>query len=248
MDKIRLLIRFLFGVPLTLFALYFVFTFISSYWSEVTRQLEHINYLLFILGIASFSIFFFFRCFVWDRLLDIERYDVPLLQSIYLLSIAEIKRYIPGNFMGLVSRLNSYHHLKISMGKLLKMIFYESTIFFLTSLIISIPGVLFLANFAGDVTKTYLSTIGFILLFLLMVISILLFMSRRALLGAKDILFHMKKYKPTFLLMITCWCFYGLGNFLIAASINHVSPLDLISVSSFFVLAWVIGYVVIIAP
>ncbi|HVZ66783.1 MAG TPA: lysylphosphatidylglycerol synthase domain-containing protein [Patescibacteria group bacterium] len=248
MGKIKLLLRFILGLPLTIFALYFVFRFISAYWPQVSRQIEHINYLLFVLGLIVFSIFFLFRCIVWDKLLEIEGYDVPLLQSIYILSLAEIKRYIPGNFVGLVSRLNSYNHLKISISKLLKMVVYESTIFFLTSLIISIPGVFYLANFSENTIKTYLSTIGIILLFLFMLIIILIFISKQFLRGTKDVLQHMHKYKPTFIYMVISWCFYGLGNFLIAASINHVSPMDIISISSFFVLAWVVGYVVIIAP
>ena len=247
MERAKTLVKFLLGFPLTAVAFYFIISYISKNWNQVISQVESFNFAAFVSGIFFLTLFFLLRSIAWNRLLEQEGFRLSPAKSIYLLSISEIRRYIPGSVLGFLSRVNNFNLNNIPAKMVVKLILYESVIFLLTSSIISIPGALYLADRIRFDTSHYLF-IFFLGVSLFLVLLAIYFSSKKYREKANDIIKHLPKFGTIFLLMCVAWIFFGLGTYLVGASINYLDPRRIVELVSFFVLSWVIGYLVVIAP
>src|SRR3989344_6214213 len=247
MERAKTLVKFLLGFPLTAVAFYFIISYISKNWNQVISQVESFNFAAFVSGIFFLTLFFLLRSIAWNRLLEQEGFRLSPAKSIYLLSISEIRRYIPGSVLGFLSRVNNFNLNNIPAKMVVKLILYESVIFLLTSSIISIPGALYLAGKIKLDASHYLFAL-FLGVLLFLVLLAIYFSSKKYREKANDIIKHLPKFGTIFLLMCVAWIFFGLGTYLVGASINYLDPRRIVELVSFFVLSWVIGYLVVIAP
>ncbi|HVZ12106.1 MAG TPA: DUF2079 domain-containing protein [Patescibacteria group bacterium] len=240
-QKIKGVIKFVFGVPLTIVALYFIASFIYRSRTQLVHNFTHVDPLGVAAGTICLLAFFFFRSMLWKSVLHQEGYKTSTLESTYLLASSELKRYIPGSVLAIAGRISNFNNLKIPSKTVVRMVFYESVLFVITSIILSIPGILDLASRNG--TNTWTSTgIGILTLFVLGVAYRVLQKK------IKRLSISFRKYLNAFILMCIAWLFFGLGNFLILSSFHYLNPANIISTSSFFVLSWFVGYIVVIAP
>jgi hypothetical protein len=243
-----LLIKTILGFPLTIISLYFVSGYILGHWGEVQSNLESLDIAGFLIGTFFLCVFFLFRSITWNSLLEKEGFTPPMIHSIYLLSISEIKRYIPGSVLGFISRLNNFSTFKIPATKVVKLIFYESIIFLITSIVISVPGVFFLwenAKLPFNINPGFIVTA---LIVLFIIASIVYLLPVKHAQRVADVFLHLHKYRQSFLYMLAGWVFYGIGSFFIATSLANIWPLNFVELSSLFVLSWLVGYLVLIAP
>src|SRR3989344_5309848 len=247
MERAKTLAKFLLGFPLTGIAFYFMFSYISRNWNQVASQIENFNIMAFLSCIFFLTLFFLLRSIAWNRLLLHEGFNLSPAKSIYLLSVSEIKRYIPGSVLGFLSRVNNFNLNSIPAKMVVKLILYESVIFLLTSSLISIPGALYLAGKIKLDASHYLFAL-FLGVLLFLVLLAIYFSSKKYREKASDIIKHLPKFGTIFLLMCVAWVFFGLGTYLVGASINYLDPRRIVELVSFFVLSWVIGYLVVIAP
>src|SRR3989344_1047516 len=131
MERAKTLAKFLLGFPLTGIAFYFMFSYISRNWNQVASQIENFNIMAFLSGIFFLTLFFLLRSIAWNRLLLHEGFNLSPAKSIYLLSVSEIKRYIPGSVLGFLSRVNNFNLNSIPAKMVVKLILYESVIYLL---------------------------------------------------------------------------------------------------------------------
>ncbi len=247
-DKVKNYIKFFLGIPLTVVSLFFIFSFIFTSRDEVFSYVGRFNLFAFVAGIIFLLLFFSFRSLVWKKMLSNEGYSVKTNEAFYLLSSSEIKRYVPGSILSFMSRVTNFNKLKIPKKTLVKLIFYESIIFIISSAVVSIPGVFFMSKNAFSVEK--FSNIATAVLFVLILGLILLFLVS---------LKHFKKiftkvfsqaaiHKEALFIMGIAWVFFGIGNYLLSASFLYLDPYNFIAVSSFFVLSWLLGYATVVTP
>src|SRR3989344_9706664 len=241
------LFEFLLGIPLTIVSFYFIFNFIYRNREEILPIFSNFNLVSYLLGFFFLTIFFFLRALVWKNILKHQGFEVETAKSVYLLSSSEIKRYIPGSILAFISRVKNFNFLKIPTKKMVKMIFYESLIFVFSSFLISIPGLVFIIK-GFNISQFFADYLFISLMLFLLSISLI---SAVFLIKFNRIKSFAKKIYPlkeAFVLMALSWIFFGVGNYLIAASFVYLDPIRIVALSSFFVLSWLIGYLSIVAP
>lgn len=240
-QKTKSILTFLLGVPLTILSLFFVIYFIYANRGEVLPYLKHFDLLPASLGLIFLCLFFFTRSLVWREFLHLEGFHhLTARESTYLLAVSELKRYIPGSVIAIAGRVSSLNILKIPPRTTIRMIFYESILFVITSLIISIPAIFFLFS-KNHIESGILYFAGPV--FLIIPVGLFLINAR-----TKNFIKLLPKYFNACLLMLAAWSFFGIGSYLAVASFYYINPYDIVQVSSIMVLSWFVGYIVIIAP
>lgn len=239
MHKIKRLLRKLLGVPLTIVSLLFIANFIYSNRFEVIYNFKNFNLLGGSVGFLFLGLFFALRSFSWRELLVHEGYPLPVKTSIYLLSISELKRYIPGVVLGFVSRIDNFNKQKIPGGKVIRMIAYENIIFILTSFPITIPGLIFIAD-RNNIPRLF----PYLIFLLTLTIFFIFFFSNKYSLKIKQSF----KYLNVALIMTAAWISFGLGTYLVLSSFYLLDPTKIIKIVSLIILSWLIGYIVVIVP
>ena len=130
-------LKFILGWPLSLAALYFIWTLVASHISNLFEGLEDINYSLLIAGIFSFIVFYFLRSFIWYKLLP-DHAAISFKQASFMWAISEIKRYIPGKFWFILGRTAAFSNHGIKKLETTRLMLIEIQIFVLGSLVISL--------------------------------------------------------------------------------------------------------------
>lgn len=241
MEKAKNILKFFLGVPLTILAFGFIGKFIYDARDELVSNLAHFDILGILVGSVCFLLFFLFRSLLWKEVLDREGYKPSTMESIYLLAMSELRRYIPGSVLAIVGRVNTFSTYNIPSKSILKMIFFESVLFLLASIVLSIPAAIYLV---ARVQLDMQLILGVFFLLIIILLSIFVFAKKRA----KELLTEFPKYSKAFLLICSAWAFFGLGNYLILNSFYRLNPQDVVAYVSFFVLSWLVGYVVVIMP
>lgn len=241
MEKIKNFTKFFFGIPLTIVAFGFIGNFIYGSREEILSNLKHFDPLLLSAGIVAMCLFFFFRSLLWRSVLEREGYHPSVVESTYLLATSELKRYVPVGVLAIIGRVNSFQIYQIPAKTILKMIFYESVLFFTTSIIFSIPGAYFLS-----VEKLYdIKIILSIISVLIIAIVFVFLLTKNKII---PVIREIPRYFQPFILMSCAWIFFGIGNYLILSSFFTLNPTHIVAFSSFFVLSWLVGYIAFIFP
>src|SRR3990167_10633661 len=139
------LFEFLLGIPLTIVSFYFIFNFIYRNREEILPIFSNFNLVSYLLGFFFLTIFFFLRALVWKNILKHQGFEVETAKSVYLLSSSEIKRYIPGSILAFISRVNNFSTVSVAPKTTIKLIFYESIVFLISSVIVSVPGIFYIS-------------------------------------------------------------------------------------------------------
>jgi uncharacterized membrane protein len=253
MDRIKKLVRFLLGIPLTVVTFYFIGLFIWNSRDSLFTSLAHANYILLIVGILFFIAFFFLKNIIWFKILkNLGAKDIDTSKSFFLLSFSETKRYIPGSIFAFVSRVQSFKEANIPTPLLIKSLVIESLLLMIPSMLISIPGLIFIyprlykefPQFSEYILPAVI--IGIIGALGIVVIASIVAKKK---LGVKKITFSsLFGYLDLALLSALSWVFFGVGNYLVASAIHVLDPRYMLEFSSFFVLSWFIGYISVVTP
>ena len=250
------LLKFLFGWPISLIALYFIWRLIGPQMDNFFEGLRDINYLLLIAGIFSFIVFYFLRGFIWYKLLP-DHGNISFKQAAFLWAISEIKRYIPGKFWFILGRAASFSNHGIKKLETARLMLIELQIFALGSLIVSLLSVPFLL-------QHFLSTIPFIsillyIVYLFVFILLIIYINNQYVIeklpkkikqAAGAVLPKMSSKKIVFLLFISVigLLAFGLGNYFIIASIVFMHPQLIFQLIGFFTLSFLLGFLSFFAP
>lgn len=228
------------GIVITVVSLYFIFSIIFSSKTKILPVLSSINYLPLVLGIVLIGCFFLIRGYVWTKILKKLNYDVDTGESIYLLSVSEIKRYIPGGITAVIARMYAYKKHKVPKKIILKAYLIESILFIFSTAIISISAIIFILQRVSLFKSEYIGVSFSALSFLLLILFILF--------RKMKLYKALFKYSDHFLILLFGWLLFGLGNFLVLISIASVNPYIFIPLVSLFVFSWLVGFITVFAP
>lgn len=245
---------FLLGIPLTIAAFYFIALFLWKSRDTIISAFLQANYMQLSLGILFFALFFFLKNIIWIKILhNLGARDIDQTKSFFLLSFSETKRYIPGNIFAFVSRVKSYTEANIPAKLLVKSIVIEQMLLMLPSIVVSIPGFLFiyprLIQEYPQYTQYVLpATILLLVCALTVVVTVTIIAKKKLNVDNISVRHILSTYFDLFLLSMLSWTFFGIGNYLVATSVHVLDPRYFLEFVSFFILTWFIGYVSILTP
>ncbi len=238
MKRFKEFVRFFLGIPITIIAFLFIGKVFLDNKNIIVHSLLTLNPLFFLLGLLFYSIFFMIKSFVWLEILKKRGYELPKRSTIFLYSISEVKRYVPGSIFAFIGRANTLS-THVPGKETLKGIGIEAVLLVLSALLLCFPTLLFPFHKAQEqgliIPKDISSNVVFILLF---VVSLVYLKFKRTILS----------YLDCFLLFVLAWFFYALGCLMIALSLTYIYPLNITFILSFFVLSWLSGYLLFITP
>ncbi len=249
MNRMKKIAKMLLGIPLTLISFFFIGKILFTSWQEIEKHIFSANPTLLIIGVFFMSGFFLVRSLAWIKLLELfgER-EKSISESVYLYSLAETKRYVPGNIFSFISRAGKFNGKAYSKTIIVKAIILEAFVMVISALLISTPAILQILDF---------KYFKFIILFLLIMLVIVILLVKVLPKKGKLITEYLQKIFPkkdffSYINVISisalAWGFFGIANYFLATAVFPNNPNLVILFSSIFVLGWLIGYLSFIAP
>ena len=246
MDKVKKIVKIFFGLPLTIITFVFIGKILYDALPQIKEHLSNANPTLIFIGLFFMLFFFLLRAIAWTKVLEFYgESEKGILKSVYLYSLAETKRYIPGNIFSFISRVQKFSTDSIPKKTVITALALEAFVMVLSALIISLPSIFGLSKL-----NDYL----FVLLLGLIVFSVFLGLLYKNAFKLKSLfarVFHRKnifEYINIISLSALAWIFFGLANFFFMVSLFPNDPNLVLKLSSVFVLAWLIGYLSFVAP
>src|SRR6266568_695714 len=142
-NRLYSVVKFLIGLPLTLLALFFILKIIATQAPTLFANFHSIHIFLLLYGIISFIIFYFLRSFIWNRILQNQKYTLTFRESSYLWSLSELKRYIPGNVWSFFGRTVLFQQKGVQKKDIAKGLIYEAELFVIGSILVSLLSLAF---------------------------------------------------------------------------------------------------------
>ncbi len=244
-------IKFFIGWPLSILALFFISRVVIQN-KDVLSRLENINFPLLILAAISFFFYFFFRAYIWQKIIEQKGHRAPFKKTVFLWEIAEVKRFAPGFIWPFISKTLSFSKDGLDKKTVVYSLAIEAEVFLVgcaVASLLSLP--LILSQFPLD---SLLKTLITVVLICTAVLFSAIFIF------AKSFLDFIKKTKillPTFpwttnlylvALAIVALFFFGLGTYFSIVSIAYLTPVLIFQFVSFFILSLLIGYLSFFIP
>ncbi len=246
------LAKFIIGWPLSLLALFFVGKILLQK-HETLIQITQLHYPFIVLSVFSFFLYFVFRILFWRELTKEKGIDVPFAETIYLWSMSEVKRYIPGNIWSFVGRVQSYEKHQVSSKTMAHLLVSEILFLIVSCITFSLLSTNFL--FYGLLHFSFpLGRIVVSLCVVTILLSTAAFLlspytfGHIPLLGKLFLQFSLKKMLQLFILMSISFLFFGIGTYYAVSTFSILYFPHILSLSAFFVFTYIIGYLSFITP
>lgn len=258
MKKLLQVFKALFGWPLSFLAIFLIFKTIFSQKDIINLNFKDINLGLLILGIFCFLVYFFLRTYQWKRILKESGHDLPMNEVAFLWSFAEIRRFLPGKIWPFLGRTILFTDKGVNKKIILSSLVIETELLIIGTLITSLLSLPFIFQ---NLLPTFPSS-GIIISasFIITAIIVFLYVNNKFLqkmiknTPLNRFIHHiLPDFSPKvnlhlILISITYMGFYGVANFFIVSSIISLSLQSLVSLSSFFVFSFLVGYLSFITP
>ncbi len=250
MKKILTFIKYVFGWPLSLIALFFVGRLLIG--KTTLLQLHTLNVPLIVLSLFCFVVFFFLRVFFWQKLLLAKEMEFSFKETASTWGFSELKRYIPGGIWPILARSSAYSKKGGEQKALLASILQEAEFLGIACITLSLLSLNFLLF--GILSIPYsivISVLGGI--FITACIGIFIFHQSifpKRFQFLKHLLPDFSPDKMVYLLSIMAgaFFFFGLGTFFAIDSLTTLFLPHILSLSGFFVFTFLAGYVSFFAP
>lgn len=246
MDKVKKFAKIFFGLPLTIIAFIFIGKILFDSLPQIKDNLLNANPTLIFIGVFFMLFFFLLRAIVWTKVLEFYgESEKGILKSVYLYSVTETKRYIPGNIFSFISRVQKFSTDTLPKKTVITALFLEAFVMVLSALIVSLPAIFWFSNL-----NNYL----FALLLILIVFFVFLGLVYKNVFKLKSLFERVFPKKSIFeyinviSISLLAWIFFGLANFFFMVSLFPNDPNLILKLCSIFVLAWLIGYLSFVAP
>ena len=202
MDNVKSILRFFLGFPAILISIILIAKILFDFRDTVIFSFTHIYILLFLLGVFFYTSFFLLKSIIWTQILKKRGHRIPARKAIYFYAVSDIKRYVPGNIISVISRIATLTPY-ISKGDSAKAIGIETVLMIGSSLIVAIPA-LYFSLIKAQIFN--LNIFFFLIIFIisLLAVSFLLFRKYLSLLCS---------YFDTFLLFLLAWLVFALASF-----------------------------------
>lgn len=248
-------LKFLIGWPLSLAAIFFIGRLVILEWGKIAPFIKFPNLSLLIPGTLLLCIYFFFRAYVWKRLLEEKGHPIPFKEASYLWGISEIKRYAPGFVWAFIGKTLSFGEKGVDRKTVANLILIEISFFMLGTIIVSLLAINFVSSNLFSINDTFK-----LLIYLLVSITSIVFVFNKSIFEKirlprfLSLVNHaLPKSNPSVnfnLLAISVFShfIFGLGTYLTIISIVYL-PLNLsLSLIGLFTLSLLVGYLSIIVP
>lgn len=237
------------GFPLTILAFFFIFSVIYKSLDTILPALHTVNSTLLIIGVICLCAFFAIKSYSWSRVLQLLGHEISYPNSTYLLTISELKRYIPGSIFGFISRAHNFNKEKVRSKTTVHALLIESVFMVISSLVVGIPAILILYSHLAQYVPLIAISLG-VLLCVGLCSGVYIVFRKKKMSGVSKLL--KKQNFPLFahltVVNIVMWMLFGLGNYCIATAFVFVDPKYIVYICSLAVLSWTIGYVSVITP
>lgn len=240
------------GWPLSFIALFFVFRLLFTQTGEFDLSILTVNYVYLFLGILCFVIYFFFRCNSWLKILNLQGHFPSYKRASYYWGISELKRYVPGNVWSYVGRSVLFSRLGLTKKDLFVAFILEAETLVISSLILSL--------FAVSFTTKTLLPMPYLELFLYGGIVV----STGGFIFQKEIFDRLFKKIPLVHHIISpfswkdhvgligwnviSFVFFALGYFFSVSATISLPLSQIVPLSSFFIMAYIAGYLSFLTP
>lgn len=244
-NRTKNLLTIFLGIPLTIISLSFLLLILLSSGNVFVQQITKIKIFPLFLSIVFFLIFFFLRSCVWKQILGKLGSNLKLEEVIYYSSLTELKRYIPGNIFSYIGRLFHFGQLGVKKKIIIKGTVIEASLYILSSFIISISGAIYLyqlsrQNILFQFLPWEIFAFGLSLLIIIFFILAFIFL--------KKYLRNVFMFTDEFFISILSWICYAIASVLIVVCLSGFNPYTIVPLGSFFVFAWLVGYLSVITP
>lgn len=255
-SRILTILKFLIGWPLSIVALVFLGKLFIGKSSILLDNVAHVNWFLLVLSILFFCVYFFLRSLLWQKLLKEKGYILPLKETVYLWSLSEFHRYIPGNIWSFLSRAHMFSKKSIKKEITANAIVTEALLVLIGSLFVSLFSLDFiifhvfpshfshiafwtvgasvivlilLLIFAKQITQKFISSIPFV--------KYLLFFTSSPL-----------KIAQFLLLAAIIFFFFGAGTYTAVISLFFLPPQHSLLFVGFASFSFLAGYLSVVTP
>lgn len=237
MAKAKRSLRYFLGFPITVISFLLIAKIFLDYKSTIFSSITRIDSFLFLLGVYFYIIFFLLKSIIWTQILKKRGHQVPGRTAIYYYAVSDVKRYVPGNIISVISRITTLTPF-VSKGEVAKAIGIETVLMVCSAIFIAIPALSF------SLAKAQILSLN---LFFFLIISTVSLLTACLILFRKYLSF-LSSFFDTFLFFLLAWFVFALASLFIAVSFTYIHPDNLIFILSFFVLSWLIGYISFITP
>lgn len=258
MKQMLSLFKNLLGWPLSILAIFFIFKTIFSQKEPVSVSFGDINIGLLFLGFSCFLTYFFLRCYQWKKILQEYGHNLPMKEVAFLWSFAEIRRFIPGKIWPFLGRTMLFAERGISKKLIISSLVIESELLLLGSIIVAFLSFPFILDTFSPtaLNKNFMIVASFIII---SVITFFYLNNKLLKRLVKDtfiarfiphILPEFDVRTNSFLLILSIFymIFYGLGNYFVIASLSFLPAQNIVSITSFLVFSFLVGYLSFITP
>ncbi len=247
-DKLFPLIKFFLGWPISIIALFFIVKLIIPQFSTILANFKQLTILPLIFGVICFLLYNFIRSYLWQRLLREKGYNIPFKEACFLWETAEIKRYIPGNIWSFLGKGLAFSQKGVDKKIIAQLLLFEIEFFLLGSAIVSLFSIPFILQEVFNF-RNYLWIITLSSAIIVFAISTLFIFSKN-ILGKVHLLPDFSPLTKLAFLSISSLSliFFGLGTYLVIASVVFLSLKFILSFIGFFVLSLFVGYISFITP
>lgn len=243
--------KFAIGWPLSLIAFFFIGRIFLQHAPSLS-QLFSLNFIFLGLSILAFFFYFVFRVLFWKELTRERGIQTNFVDTAYLWSTSEIKRYVPGNVWSFIGRTQSYEKHNITKASFVHLLFLE--IFFLlisTSALSLLSANFIFYGILPSFSMQHIAVPSLIIAVCLGISACLLSphtFAKIPFIGKLFPDFSLKKNITLFSLMTAAFLFFGLGTYLAVSAVTILYFPHILSLSAFFIFTFVVGYLSFITP
>lgn len=145
-SRLRSLLTFFIGWPLSVIAIIFIVRLIMSHSQELQAHLADINYFLIAVGGICFFLYYFLRSYVYQKILNFLGYPLSLQETAYFWGQSEMHRYIPGNVWSFLGRTVLFSKKNVERKDIATSLIIESQLVLIGTLLVTLMGIPFLIS------------------------------------------------------------------------------------------------------
>lgn len=251
------ILKFALGWPLSFLAILFIYNTFSGELSKVTTDFSSLNITYLSTGFICFLIYYFLRSSIWYTMLKYSGYKIEFAECTYLWGVAQLKRYIPGNFWSFIGLGVIFSDKNVSKKHITNSIVVEQQLVVLTASFLSLLALPFIIQYF----LPFLNDIPYIQNILLLLFSLgtllYIYFTKIASKLHRKIGNYTEHIFPSFapmqnftliILMTTSFVFLALGYFFLISSLVDLPLGEFSSLIGLFIFALLVGFLSFIFP
>lgn len=247
--------KFFIGWPLSFISIAVIIKIIIDKSNEINLSFSSINWVYLSVGVLFLFLYYILRSFLWLEELRERGESITFKENTYRLAFSELKRYVPGNVWSFLSRASMFSEIGVSKKTLAVSLLGDIQLVIIGCGVISLFSIPWLLNSPEELEVKLLAILPTTIL------AIIIFFAATSLIYRKKygkegsflnnlILpgFKLESKLKLILISIATYFMFGIGNYFIFLSIFNHGFTDFLSLTSFFVLSLLVGYLSFITP